>query len=436
MFRSILYFCLIAPIWVLSAFAQTPHLDRFIKEALKANPSLAVFERRIETFRERSSYVSAPPDPVLRFDFLNMPARSFDFAQTPMSGKQITLQQSLPFPGLLRAKKLAADEAANAAESRLIDHRARIISLVKIAYYDLSFYDQAIRITNENKDLTETVLERTLARYEVGLGGQHDVLRARVALTLLGNRLKGFQTSRRLAEVRLNSLLGRELDSVLLTSSELHIHDLKALEGQLLAMSEKNSGSLKELNHQVREWEAKEQAARKSSFPTITMSLSYRQRADVVGDPVSGEDFVSAGVGLNIPIFRGRKQLAQSSEARANIRWIEARQEEERQRIRTELQRIEVELDLHRSEHELFSREILPQTGQALRSVRSAYEADLVDFSALLNAQSTWLDAKLMNFHHAITHAKLLAELEAVVGTHVERLSDHPHDLMPEGDKP
>ena len=184
------------------------------------------------------------------------------------------------------------------------------------------------------------------------------------------------------------------------------------------------------------EWRAREQAAQKSALPSFTINLSYRQRSSVPGDPVNGEDFFSAGIGFNIPIFRGRKQLAQASEARAHVRWIAALQEEARQKIATEIQRIQVEMDLHKSEHELFSRKILPQTEQALLSVRSAYEADLVEFSSLLNAQSTWLDAKLMSFHHRVLHAKLLAELEAVVGTNLQGLSDHKHTGISDGGKP
>jgi cobalt-zinc-cadmium efflux system outer membrane protein len=438
LFRSILHSLVATSLWVLPAVAQSSDLDDLVQEALEANPSLAVLESRIETYQDRFSYVSAPPDPVLRFDLLNVPLSSFDLARTPMSGKQIALQQSLPFPGSLKAKGIAALEATKAAESRLVDERARITSLVKIAYYDLSFFDKAIRITNENKALTRAILERTLTRYEVGLGRQHDVLRARVALTLLANRLTGYQTSRRLAEVRLNGLLGRTPDSVLetQTQAQIHVHDVDASSSRLFEVSVGNSGSIEELDHLTLEWEARELAARKSALPAFTINLAYRQRSSVPGDPVGGEDFFSAGVGLNIPIFRGRKQLAQASEARATIRWIAARQVEVRQKIATEVERIRVEMDLHKSEHELFRNEILPQTEQALHSVRSAYEADLVEFSALLNAQSTWLDAKLMSFHHSVTHAKLLAELEAVVGTNLQGLSDHIHHNMSKGGKP
>ena len=162
--------------------------------------------------------------------------------------------------------------------------------------------------------------------------------------------------------------------------------------------------------------EARERVAQKTGLPPLTLSVAYRQRNAVPGDPAVGDDFLSAGIGLNLPGFRGRKQGARAAEARATVQWLQARFEEERQRLGTELQRIVVELQLHQSEQELFIEQVLPQPDQALRSARSAYEADLVDFSTLQNARSTWLAAELMRFHHAVAHAKLLAELEATMG--------------------
>ena len=416
MFRTTLMALLGASICVAEVSTQPANLESLVDEALAANPSLSALQKRIATFEKRLPYAGAPPDPMMRFSLVNVPGVSLDFGRTPMSGKQISLMQTLPFPGTLREKTTAAKEVVSAAESRLLDHRLQITRLVKVAYYDLAFYDQAIDITRENETVVRSIAERALARYEAGSGRQHDVLQAGVSLSLLSNRVTGFETSRRLAVVRLNGLLGRAPDGNLEIQVNVHVQDVTLSIDDLLAVAEHNSKTLRELTHQIREWEARERVAQKTGLPTLTLSVAYRQRNAVPGDPVVGDDFLSAGIGLTLPVFRGRKQSARAAEARATVQWLQARFEEERQRLGTELQRIVVELQLHQSEQELFIEQVLPQTEQALRSARSAYEADLVDFSTLQNAQSTWLDAELMRFHHAVAHAKLLAELEATVG--------------------
>jgi cobalt-zinc-cadmium efflux system outer membrane protein len=435
LFQFILTICLTAYSTGLPVEAQSVGLDDLVAEALEANPSLAVLKSRVEIFRAKSVYAGAPPDPILRFDVVNVPTRSFDLGRTPMSGKQVSLQQSLPFPGSLRAREIAADNATSAANSRLGDLKAHVTHLVKDTYYDLAFFNQAIQITSENEALTQSILGRTLARYEVGSGGQHDVLRARVGLTLLGNQLTGFRTSRRLAQIRMNRLLGRSPDSPLALKAGFEVHDAAVSAEHHFHTANENNGVLQELTHTIGQWESLERAEKKRALPSFTFHVTYRQRNAVPGDPVNGEDFLSAGVGLNLPIFRGRKQLARAAEARANADWAEAKLEEERHNVASEIERILAEMELHNSEHNLFTEEILPQTEQALLSVRSAYEADRVDFSALLNAQSTWLDAKLMNFHHAIAHAKLMAELEAVVGLPADHLSGPGHQPVHQGEQ-
>jgi cobalt-zinc-cadmium efflux system outer membrane protein len=433
LFRFILTICLYST--VLSAEAQSLSLDDLVAEALEANPSVVVLESRVEIFRAKSASAGAPPDPILRFDVVNVPMRSFDLSRTSMSGKQVSLQQSLPFPGSLRARELAADNAIRAADSRLGDLKAHVRHLVKDTYYDLAFYNQTIQITSENESLTQSILDRTLARYEVGLGGQHDVLRARVALTLVGNRLTGFRTSHRLAQIRMNRLLGRSHDSLLSLEAGFEVHDATVSAEHLFHAANENNGALQELTHRIAQWESLERTERKQALPSFTFHVTYRQRNAVPGDPVNGEDFLSGGVALNLPIFRGRKQLARAAEARVSADWAKAKLNEERNNVANEIERILAEMELHYSEHDLFTDEILPQTEQALLSVRSAYEADRVDFTALLNAQSTWLDAKLTNFHHAIAYAKLMAELEAVVGLPAAHWSDPGHQPIHQGEK-
>ncbi len=401
-------------------------LEALIEEALGTNPSINAVEKRVETARARVPQAGAPPDPILRIDFVNLPGGSIDFGRTPMSGKQISLSQSLPYPGTLAAKGDAARQGVLALESQLLDARDHLRHQVKETYYDLVFHDQSIRITRENVRLFELIADRALSRYEAGSGRQHDVLQARVALSLLKNRVTGFEAARRVDEVKMNGLLGRSADTGIEVESSVHVHSVAVSAQALTRVAEKDSKILRELTHQSRAWTAWETAAKKSGRPGFTLNLSYRQRQFVAGDPVSGDDFFSAGLGINLPIFRGRKQLAKAAEARANVAWLEARMVEERRRIETDIQRIVVELRLHAKEQDLFTNEILPQTEQALRSARSAYEGDLVNFSTLLNAQSAWLEAELMRFHHGIAHAKLLAELEAIVGVSLEDQTGQP----------
>jgi outer membrane protein TolC len=177
-----------------------------------------------------------------------------------------------------------------------------------------------------------------------------------------------------------------------------------------------NRPLLKAIDQTVQQWAAAGDAARRQLWPNFSLSLGYRQRAFMQGDPVGGSDFLSFGVGINLPVFRGRKQRRKIAEARANARATEARYEAAEQKILFGVQTLYLEIQQHRDEAELFQTAILPQARQSLESAMAGYQVDKVDFLTLLNSQVSLLNFEIDYYRHVTDHEKLLAELEAVVG--------------------
>ena len=166
--------------------------------------------------------------------------------QRSRSGKQSSLSQALPYPGTLAAKGDAARQGVLALESHLLDARDHLRHQVKETYYDLVFHDQSIRITRENVRLFELIADRALSRYEAGSGRQHDVLQARVALSLLKHRVTGFEAARRVDEVKMNGLLGRSADTGIEVESSVHVHSVAVSAQALTRVAEKDSKILRE----------------------------------------------------------------------------------------------------------------------------------------------------------------------------------------------
>ena len=134
------------------------------------------------------------------------------------------------------------------------------------------------------------------------------------------------------------------------------------------------------------------------------------------GDPVAGSDFLSFGIGMNLPIYRGRKQRQQVLEAQAKSRMAEAQREAARQRVLFQVQTIYLRIKRHREEAELFKTAILPQAQQSLESAMAGYQVDKVDFLTLLDNQFTLFSFEIDYFRHVIGHEKQISELEAVIG--------------------
>ena len=391
-------------------------LDGIIKEALEQNPGLSKLKHRWAAFEARVSQAGALMDPNVKFDLVHLPTNSFDLDSTPMSGRSLWVSQQFPFPGTRSVRERVAKHASDVAEAKFEDRESTIVNAVKQAYFNLAFLDRAISITRNNETLLRDLIRIAQTKYAVGRGLQQDVLKAQVTLSGLKDKLIRLGTIRATTEARLNLLLNRSLESevgrpekVTLTAMQYTLEEIQqaALEARPL---------LKGLEHSVLKWRATERLARRQVWPDFTISLGYRQRAGTKDDPVNGADFLSVGIGMKLPLYKGRKQHHQIVEAQANIRMAQSQVEEARQQVLFSTRVAYLEARCHLEEAELFETAILPQAEQSLESAMTGYQVDKVDFLTLLNNQVTLFNFEIDYYRHVTGHEKKLAELEAAVG--------------------
>ena len=73
-------------------------LEALIDEALSNNPGLKAAEQKLDAYRERPLQEESLDNPRLGLGLLNLPVNSFSFDQEPMTQKQVSLLQKIPFP--------------------------------------------------------------------------------------------------------------------------------------------------------------------------------------------------------------------------------------------------------------------------------------------------------------------------------------------------
>ena len=368
-----------------TANAEDLSLSELIDEALANNPELQVLQHRWDAFETRVSQAGALADPMFKFEASNLPLSSFDYNSTPMTGNQLMVSQMIPFPGTLAAKERAARHASSSAEELYLDREGIIVNMVKQAYFALSFLDRAIYVTEKNEALLHDFVRIAQTKYSVGKGLQQDVLKAQVTLSGLRDRLINLRAMRRKAEARINLVLNRLPQSPVGEPGEILMTDFDLSVEAIQQAALDNRPMLKALDKTIQKWQATEDVAHRQLWPNFTFNLGYRQRAYMTGDPVQGSDFLSIGVGINVPIFRGRKQRQKIAEAQSNTRMASSQLEATRQNILFQIQTLYLELQQHRDEAQLFQTAILPQAEQSLSSALSGYQVDKVDFLTLLN---------------------------------------------------
>lgn len=412
--RAMIGLCVMG-ISVLPLRANELDLDALIQEAMKNNPNLSVLRARLSALEAKIPQAGALDDPSFRFEASNIPLSNFDLNRTPMSGNQLMVSQKLPLPGKQRARERAAQFATDAVAWQLRDRERAIANAVKQPFFSLAYLTRAIAITQKNRVLLQDLVRIARTKYAVGKGLQQDVLKAQVSLSELDAQLIGLRAKKQLAEARLNAVLNRSLQSPIGAPPDTIGLSPAPLDADALhKIADEARPSLHAMARWVAMWRANVEVAQRDYWPDVTLNLSYRQRGFAPKDP--GRDFISFGVGIQVPIFARRKQRQQIAEARANLREAEAREAAERQRIHYDIQRLVIEASQHRENAELFRTAMLPQAEQSLASALSGYRVDKVDFLTLLDNHMTLLNFEIAYYRHVIAHEKRVVDLEAVVG--------------------
>ena len=400
-----------------TARAEPPELDldRLIEEALAANPGLKVLVHRTAAAEARIPAAGALQDPLLKLDLSNVPFSPLDLDGSPMSGRQVTLSQKLPYPGKRAARERVASHAASAAAAARRERELTVVNRVKQAYFELAFLDRGIAIAEKNRELLKDFVRIAQTKYSVARGPQQDVLKAQVSLSGLRDRLLMLEGQRRRVGAQLNAVLNRPpgepvgrtppIEPTLLDIGAVRLRETAAAERPLL------DG----LRARRDRWRAVEELVDRERRPDFQVSAAWRQRG-FREDPVAGSDFFSAGVMLNLPVFQGRRQDSEIAEARAEARALEAELEAESRELALQIEQLRIDAETHLQETALFRDAIIPQADQSLAAAIAGYQVDAVDFLTLLDNQVTLLNFEIDYYRHLSQYEKTLAQLESVVG--------------------
>jgi len=414
----LLFLALSTPASALNSQPQVPErltLSWCLARAREANPSLERAVAMASAAHHRIVPSGALEDPRLAYEASNIPTGDFDFDSTPLSGHQLGLRQKLPFPGLLSNRKQAAKSGAEASRLRAEDQRFLTDGAVEIAWAELGFAQLALDITDRNVALLRQLSATAESRYQVGSGLQQDVLRAQVGLTeLLQEKLRRHEAIQR-AEALLAEVLDLPPETELPRTEELRLTTPNPSLEPLLGLLEARSARIAAARKSVEAAEAKVRSTEIEGLPEIDLGIGYRVRKSVPGDAVDGDDFISAGVTIRLPVNRS-KWRARVSEQEAQLRRSKAELRATRAEIISLTRRAHAELTRASSEEALLETGLVPQARQSLESSRSAYEVGRIEFLSLLDSQVSLLGAELRLARARADKRRAFAALEAAAG--------------------
>ena len=416
---KLLFILVLAWMWlpVACLAADVPELKTQLNElvtaALNNNPDLQAARDRWEMVGHKVIPAQTLDDPRLSVALSNYPVDNFKADQTPMTGNEVTLSQNFPFPGKLAAKGESARQQALWYKAVYEDTRLQLAQQVKDAYFRLFYQDRAIAVTNDNLTVLKSFISLTKTRYEVGGGLQQDLLKAQVEQSKLLDRLFTLRQQRVSVLAGLNRLLSRPAASPLLTVDKVPLTPVAFDARQLVDKATDGRPMYAAYQALISDYESQRKLAKLDYYPDFNVWTSYRFRDDNLPD--GGTDFLSAGVGINLPIWREKRDEG-VARADSGIRMAQQQFADFRNQVDATIQDAYAQLEKNRDLAQLFTTGIIPQAQQSFDASLTAYQVGKVEFLTLLDSLMTLYRYQLDYQRALADYQRNLAQLEAASG--------------------
>lgn len=387
-------------------------LETFIRLALENNPQIRAAERRWYSAQTRGTQVSTLPDPVFSY------AHFIENVETRVGPQEgiLTLSQKIPFPGKLGLKKKMADQDAVAAMQSYEATKRDVVFQVKAAYYDLYWVDRSLKILNDYLDLLRDFTRVAEQKYVTGEGIQANVLKSQVEVSSVVERKLQFEKTRDGIVARLNALLDRPENQAIPPVAEIDTSRREIDESTLIATALQQREELNSVRAMVGKSEFMQGLARREYFPDFQVKANFINVSQGVSTaPDAGKNAWSVMVGLNLPIWFGKRKAA-VREAEELIAANRLTLENLENQVRSEIRDLVSQLEVTEQTLELYERGLLRQAESSLESALSSYRTGRLDFLDLLDAERMLLTFNLGYVKEQASYQKIVAALERAVG--------------------
>jgi cobalt-zinc-cadmium efflux system outer membrane protein len=408
-------------------------VETYIQFALSQNPGIQAARKRLDAAAMRVPQAASLKDPML--DVTGWPF----FPNTPQtaSGRMtvdMMVSQEMPWFGKLATQAAAAEEQVNAARAQLAAVELQTIEAVKLAYYELYFVQQSIRITEQDRQFLADIVTIAESLYRTGETSQQDVLRLQAELSNVDGELIRMRQMQASAQAELAEALHVSPETPLAAVADLPAEDLPQ---DLDRLYEQAIDARPELHVMLAEIQRDRRMVEMADLeyrPDFTFKFGWGEMTTnrAIAPSADGIDNLTAGLSVNVPIYRKRLDAA-VREAEAQVVASARQYDQMKDETQREVKRLFTEAVSQRDLSQLFRESIIPKTEQAFQISIREYQVGQTEFADLLG---NWRE--LLRFH--ITHVqqetqlrKSMASLERVVGGY---LYVPPSEVLPAPEVP
>ncbi len=392
-----------------------PELLKIIKEGLSNNKEIQSLESQVASLKEEIPFAGSLADPRIGIGLLNLPVDTFRFDQEPMTQKQLFVAQKIPWFGKLSLKTQLAVLKADRQEAILIAKQLELARQLSTAYFELGFIAGSRKINERLAGMMKQILRVTEIGYAAGRGLQQDVLLAQVEFSKLLDEKIMLKKKYRTLEDRINELLNRESFTPVPLPGKMIYPNVRLSVKKLQAQALKQNPWIRVRASDVKQAGLKIELALKDYWPDMDFKVAYGQRdEDRTGRDL--DDFVSASVVINIPLWKENRQDKKLAASRAGRQAAMKFYQNLIKSLPHKVDALSAEVSYTQNSYRLMADALIVQAEQLAQSSLAAYKVGKIEFATMIRARVQLLRLELQAEKYLFNIYQKLAELEEIIG--------------------
>ena len=358
---------------------QTPtfDLDHIINLALERNPAIAGAQSVIQQDEGRRTQAGAYPNPTLGGGTGSGALRDPTTGGPRVSEYNLTLHQTVEWPGMRAARKDAAEAGLAGATVGLDEAKLNLIAEVKQVFYELLLAERTVDLLQQNLEIVQEVARIVKARVRSGEGPQFESVKAEVEVLKAKQEMTKAKNAVRVKLVGLDTLTSGALGPRYKVQGDFRSLREHLDPEQMAARDLSQHPVLKRHGKLVEQAEFTVSKERQARVPNVTFFGGYARDA--------GREAVIAGASLPTPLW----YLQQGHIATAL--GTQRKEESELLRARNEINRA---INQHAREAEtaqdqilVYEEGLLKQAQEALRIAQLSFRQGASSLLDVLDAQ-------------------------------------------------
>lgn len=303
---------------------------------------------------------------------------------------------------------------AGVETARVAERKLSVLRSVRKAYLELYFQLQNEKILAEHERLFSRLLDVTQRQYAVGRDNQHDVLLAQLELSLLQDRRAEIAGLKEAAVAQLSKWIGAQYAVLPLPDEQPVLPAIPALDGIITDLS--RHPLILAHDHTIDASRYQVSIAEEQYKPGWSIDVTYSERT---GSDLQGsgrEDFLSAMVLMDIPLFTGQRQDKRVLAGRQRHLAAKFARTDQLRELARQAGRIHASWRQLGERYEFYESHTSIEAQQNADTTLKAYRNDVADFTTLMRARLLELNTRLAMIRLSVDRAKVQSDLLYFVG--------------------